>query len=40
MEFRSVDTRLVCFIALTMMRLIQRKIAMSEPERDAQGDLG
>ena len=30
---------LVCFIALTMMRLIQRKIAMAEPKSDASGDL-
>ena len=30
---------LVCFIALTMMRLIQRKIAMAEPKADAGGDL-
>lgn len=31
---------LVCFIALTMMRLIQRRIAMAEPNADAGGDLG
>ena len=30
---------LVCFIALTMMRLIQRRIALSEPKSDAGGDL-
>ena len=30
---------LVCFMALTMMRLVQRRIAISEPEKDAQGDL-
>ena len=30
---------LVCFIALTMMRLIQRKVAMAEPKPDADGDL-
>ena len=30
---------LICFIALTMMRLIQRKIAMTEPKSDASGDL-
>ena len=29
----------VCFIALTMMRLIQRKVAMAEPKPDADGDL-
>ena len=30
---------LVCFIALTMMRLVQRRIAMAEPRPDAGGDL-
>ena len=30
---------LVCFIALTMMRLVQRRIAMAEPKSDAGGDL-
>ena len=30
---------LVCFIALTMMRLVQRKISMAEPRPDAGGDL-
>ena len=30
---------LVCFIALTMMRLIQRRIAAAEPKPDAGGDL-
>ena len=30
---------LVCFIALTMMRLVQRRIAMAEPRSDAGGDL-
>ena len=30
---------LVCFIALTMMRLVQRRIAMAEPKGDAGGDL-
>ena len=30
---------MVCFIALTMMRLIQRRIALSEPKSDAGGDL-
>ena len=30
---------LVCFVALTMMRLIQRKIAIAEPKPDAGGDL-
>ena len=30
---------LVCFIALTMMRLIQRKIAMAEPKQGEGGDL-
>ena len=30
---------LVCFIALTMMRLIQRKIAIAEPKPDASGNL-
>ena len=30
---------LVCFIALTMMRLMQRRIAMAEPKPDAEGDL-
>ena len=30
---------LVCFIALTMMRLMQRRIAMAEPKPDAGGDL-
>ena len=30
---------LVCFIALTMMRLMQRRIAMAEPRPDAKGDL-
>ena len=30
---------LVCFIALTMMRLIQRKIAMAEPKADAGSGL-
>ena len=30
---------LVCFIALTMMRLMQRKIAMAGPQPDAGGDL-
>ena len=30
---------LVCFVALTMMRLIQRKIAIAEPKSDAGGDL-
>ena len=30
---------LVCFIALTMMRLVQRRIAMAEPKSDAWGDL-
>ena len=29
---------LVCFIALTMMRLIQRRIAAAEPKSDAGGD--
>ena len=28
---------LVCFIALTMMRLVQRRIAMAEPKNDAGG---
>ena len=30
---------LVCFMALTMMRLIQRRIAAAEPKPDAGGDL-
>ena len=30
---------LVCFVALTMMRLIQRKIAIAEPKPDTGGDL-
>ena len=30
---------LVCFIALTMMRLMQRRIAAAEPKPDAGGDL-
>ena len=30
---------LVCFIALTMMRLVQRRIAMAEPRPGAGGDL-
>jgi hypothetical protein len=30
---------LVCFIALTMMRLIQRKVAAAETKRDDGGDL-
>ena len=30
---------MVCFIALTMMRLVQRRIAMAEPRSDAGGDL-
>ena len=30
---------LVCFIALTMMRLVQRRIATAEPKSDAGGDL-
>jgi len=30
---------LVCFIALTMMRLVQRRIAMAGPRPDAGGDL-
>ena len=30
---------LVCFIALTMMRLIQRKIAAAETKKDNGGDL-
>jgi hypothetical protein len=30
---------LVCFIALTMMRLVQRRVAMAEPKSDAGGDL-
>ena len=30
---------LVCFIALTMMRLIQRKVAAAEPGKDGGGDL-
>ena len=30
---------LVCFVALTMMRLVQRRIAAAEPKSDAGGDL-
>ena len=30
---------MVCFIALTMMRLLQRRIAAAEPKSDAGGDL-
>jgi len=30
---------LVCFVALTMMRLIQRRIAAAEPRADPEGDL-
>ena len=30
---------LVCFIALTMMRLIQRKVAAAETKKDGGGDL-